>query len=876
MSSSDADELLASTPADVVRLAEAVSLSARIDASFLRRARLQFLPQATAAAEAGLWFSALSQAHGRSAMSLVPEVAQRLRGLLSADPERMHRIQRFTAAAHDGAEPTILLMESLIWSGLTGEAIAPAQASAIGALIEAVLDDSAASDDLSRWLLCHLPALPEAIRRGGEVRLLESIAAQRLGEPLPAGPAPPGLAALSSRLLREIELGVTLRSDGVEISWPPEPGSQIISAAGRATVRLSLQTDLPHATGAPVQVVIRQGKTLLPWGVRQVMNARGHAEASSLCRLDRKLAAVSVTGTEVWVSEHGTVEICDEQGRSLDRLTLSGKGIPLAAFSADGSRVLMACGLEAVLFTTPSRRRKAVAQQAFSASSPVHAIAINARATAVALATDTRGELHRRGRNGWDKSWLSDGFDPRCLAFDRVGRLGGVSHIGQCTWGLQHGIPPWPDLAYRENNVITAAVGEPGWLAWASSDGGIAVCRAESVPRKLGLAPWQATSIALTQGEAPTVYVAGNDSFLLAFAVDALPRRIGIDFVGKHIAAHGDRLTVVGAGGPVRIECADGTGYVLRPASPFADFERDSWAKASLVIRDVMPLVSEPDIVLRAAMLAETLSPLRGAAALIGLSAPDNATQARFPSDLEMPAGLAHVGEMLTIVAALHSRGIRALVEVDCRYGDPVPALRRWLRTPIDGVVLLGGDSTLHSRIGRTVNRTEQIVLEAQTIQVRPAAGERWITAAAPVLRDMAAIVEPTLDATLTHCPADVALGPTDLLILLGLPGMVSVSAQAVARLARQDKQRLELALSVRANEITMKLATRVTVSSGAEIIEITHFLVGETVVCLASLTGAAHSPPDGYVIFPPEGHVQLSPNDPVVWCKRSGGEADA
>src|SRR4051812_11549791 len=81
--------LLQAQSSKALKLAEVVSLAVMVEPALLRRARLELVPGADAAAEADLWLSGLVLTSSPEGIVLLSDVAEALRKRLSTDPDRL-------------------------------------------------------------------------------------------------------------------------------------------------------------------------------------------------------------------------------------------------------------------------------------------------------------------------------------------------------------------------------------------------------------------------------------------------------------------------------------------------------------------------------------------------------------------------------------------------------------------------------------------------------------------------------------------------------------------------------------------------------------------------------------------------------------------
>ena len=98
---------------EVIKLATAVSLAARVEIELLRATRLQALPMIDAGTEADLWFSPLVESKNPTALILRSDVALVLQQRLADDSEFLSKTRRILQEIHEDAPPVIRLQEEL-------------------------------------------------------------------------------------------------------------------------------------------------------------------------------------------------------------------------------------------------------------------------------------------------------------------------------------------------------------------------------------------------------------------------------------------------------------------------------------------------------------------------------------------------------------------------------------------------------------------------------------------------------------------------------------------------------------------------------------------------------------------------------------------
>lgn len=168
-------------------LARYASLATRVDASLLRRLRLQMLPGLDAGAEADLWFSDLAQSRDSDGWVLDPAIAQLLRQQLAAEclPDgrrALDLVYALTRELHAGWPASLQLEEELVYLALRDGALA---ADRIDALLRPALAAMASQAqrgvEVSRWVVRAMPQLPAVVRESDAARALSVAASAILG-----------------------------------------------------------------------------------------------------------------------------------------------------------------------------------------------------------------------------------------------------------------------------------------------------------------------------------------------------------------------------------------------------------------------------------------------------------------------------------------------------------------------------------------------------------------------------------------------------------------------------------------------------------------------------------------------------------------------
>jgi hypothetical protein len=188
------ERLEAIAPADsaVRQLARLASIAVRVDASLLRRLRLELAPWAHVSAEIDLWFSDLFESRDGQYLVFDPELADTLRRELAAQhltdgQFALDRAYAVLAEQHAQWAEAHRLEESLVYLSLSVET-GRAAAADWDRLLQPVLAAMTASPEraleVSRWASRALPLLPASARQADAAAALEMAAALHLEMPL--------------------------------------------------------------------------------------------------------------------------------------------------------------------------------------------------------------------------------------------------------------------------------------------------------------------------------------------------------------------------------------------------------------------------------------------------------------------------------------------------------------------------------------------------------------------------------------------------------------------------------------------------------------------------------------------------------------------
>ena len=231
---------------DVVRLAEVVSPAVRVEPELLRHARLVFVPEASAAAEADVWFSPLVESSSPIGFVFHADAAGALRRRLARDPARMRSACALVRRAHRDGSPTLRLEERLIADAL-GYGSDPDE-EGLESVLAAMATDESRRRRLARWALRAIPGLPAATRTSPTASALTAVAEAELGRSkqaglrIAAGPAADWLRRLLPPATATSAVGLRLLEHGLEVTAPPAGGSHTIEVPAGEPPLLELAT----------------------------------------------------------------------------------------------------------------------------------------------------------------------------------------------------------------------------------------------------------------------------------------------------------------------------------------------------------------------------------------------------------------------------------------------------------------------------------------------------------------------------------------------------------------------------------------------------------------------------------------------------------
>jgi RNA polymerase sigma factor (sigma-70 family) len=257
---------------DAAVLARVVCLAVRVDPAFLREARLQLVPGASADAEADLWFSNLVDSRSAAGFVLERNVREWLQRGLAQDARLLHQAWALRQRFHPYLAPEMRLEEEVGWLALVERDNSKVNEALLRA-VRAMQQGEEQALGIARWALRAIPRLPEKALR------TEAALALAFGTSIRLGYSPSLFlgtreARLSPELIQSVRgevartktcrIGVALRENALEllespdgavqqvvlpdtsprlleIAWTaPEPGRRLVAAT-----RLNVTVPLP-------------------------------------------------------------------------------------------------------------------------------------------------------------------------------------------------------------------------------------------------------------------------------------------------------------------------------------------------------------------------------------------------------------------------------------------------------------------------------------------------------------------------------------------------------------------------------------------------------------------------------------------------------
>jgi hypothetical protein len=206
----------------MVRLAELVSLTARVEPALLRHLRREFAPDLGPEVEAELWFGPLAESYGATGFVLDPEFAEILRERLTSRPAQLERLAASMARCRLDAPESIRLEEKVTVLALRDASVQSLEEALRPAVL--ALSQPERSLDVARWLSRALPRLPaKALRTEAALMLALGASAHFGGRRILENdfdgqlPANAAWAMLTGQLGERVKIGVRLFNTGLEI-----------------------------------------------------------------------------------------------------------------------------------------------------------------------------------------------------------------------------------------------------------------------------------------------------------------------------------------------------------------------------------------------------------------------------------------------------------------------------------------------------------------------------------------------------------------------------------------------------------------------------------------------------------------------------------
>jgi WD40 repeat protein len=251
---------------DALRLAQAVSFAVVVDRALLRAARIAFVPEADAGAEADLWFSSVVKSRTVDGIVFDREVAEDLRSRMS--PGEIERAWALIEKEHDWLAPSLRIEEEIAYLSVSKE---PGARDQLTRRLQSVVRAMLRGDrpGLAQWASRALTMFPTSVRALEETQMLDAGARMRLGQSVDAaaGEAMPSwmpLVAPSS--LPRADLHVELREREL-VLFAPEKSQSVAPAMKKILVPDTKPMVLEvswtaHGVSQARQVVLRTGETV--------------------------------------------------------------------------------------------------------------------------------------------------------------------------------------------------------------------------------------------------------------------------------------------------------------------------------------------------------------------------------------------------------------------------------------------------------------------------------------------------------------------------------------------------------------------------------------------------------------------------------------
>ncbi|GGP32026.1 alpha-amylase family protein [Streptomyces melanogenes] len=706
---------LARSRPQLVRLAECLSLAAGVERPLLRRARLRFLPRSAAGLEAELWFSPLVEAASEHSLVLDPAAAAVLRRRLALRPRPfVQDVRDMLVEAHLGAQPVARWFEDLLWADLFPATSTPEYIEEqLRRVLHAVTAIGDSGDEVGRWALHYVPRLPSGVRRYDDAWRIQVASSERLGlaPPVDDFPRPPGVTAGARALVRrDIPVGVVARSDGLVLSCPPVDGVRTVSAPGVRTARIEVASVLAPRS-APVRLELEEHQSVrLPFTVVQRLSTNGEPTQgiAHLGNADEVAVASGVVGEGARYAvllADGTIVLYADDGTERGRLPAEDGGPPRKSLSvlADGRFLAWIEGGTAITYEVASGRLDSHEREwdaallvRFTSS---HTVRL------VQLGIGDGQLLLDRGRHmvSWAETtpvrtlWLSQ--DGECAAFIDGS---GVLRV-EGPWELEGAGAP--DVTAVTSTADAVSV------AWAHADGTVCA-RVIGDDQRLvdcGAAPWQITSLAMSDDGRWITAVGGDSRLLLWELVDgaAVPHVRRLAFCADRVfALPGGEWAVSGTGGPVELTTDDGRQYVVTPDTEALAHPVDvpGWIRGEVIA--VVRAGRDPVTFVDLAEAMESIRAVGVTCLTVGPITPTGSGDVEGIPGEEIPGSLGDFGGFASLLMSAHHHGVRIVVDMDLRavyaVGRILNSMRQWLDHDVDGLRLVG-DRRLDADVLRDV-----------------------------------------------------------------------------------------------------------------------------------------------------------------------------
>jgi TPR repeat protein len=263
---------------DFVELAEILSLAAYIDPALIRAARLEVLPELRPEAEAELWFSDLVISNGIDGITLDPDNLPGLRMRLLSRAW-LHEALETVKLAHANAPYVVRVEEALTQEAILHQPGSTGRTESqdrIERLWQGVLDAMTASPtaakNLIRWVAGARDRLPPDALRTPTARKLLALSNIITGGEAIASDSGVDITEVRGQLttlLGDVNIGVRLLSNAIELSRPPAAGAHTITAPATMPVTLRVSSDnqpprsvvLPDTKIQPIRADESHGKS---------------------------------------------------------------------------------------------------------------------------------------------------------------------------------------------------------------------------------------------------------------------------------------------------------------------------------------------------------------------------------------------------------------------------------------------------------------------------------------------------------------------------------------------------------------------------------------------------------------------------------------